>query len=189
MDIYSIIIIVGFALSIILGLLMGFGRVLRFITGGIVGIIFSLFICIMFGGIIANIPFISDLIARGNEYFGEIAEILAKINVATIIYYIALFIVVQILRIIVIKTISKIFTPEKNTKLYGVRNFINRALGLIVLGGAFVLSVYLILAVVALLTDVEGVANFLTSLQNDYKTSICYMLYANNPIDLTVLFG
>lgn len=189
MDIYSIVIIAGLVLSVLLGFLLGFGRVLRFLTGGIVGIVISIFVCIMFGGIIANFSFVSDLIASGNAYFGEIAAILEKMNVATIIYYIVLFLVVQILRIIIVKTIAKIFQPQKGTKGFGVRNAINKTLGVILMGGGWVLLTYFVLAVISLLTDVASIGEFILKMETESPNSIFYLLYTHNPIDLSVLFG
>ena len=190
MDIYSLIIIIGLAGSVLLGCLMGFGRVLKLLTGGIVGIICSALFCVMFGGIIANIPFVAELIAKGNEYLGQYAEFLAKISVATWIYYVALFILAQIVRIILVKCVAKAFTPkDKKSKLYGVRNIINRGLGVIVMGGSFVLLVYLVLACVALFSDVEAVSNFITTLSEAEKPSIFYLMYKSNPIDLYAMLN
>ncbi|MBO5304719.1 MAG: hypothetical protein J6A99_03475 [Clostridia bacterium] len=189
MDTFSIVIVGGLVVSLLLGILLGFGRVLKFLTGGIVGIIISIFVCIMFGGIIANFSLVSELIASGNEYFGEIAEILAKMNVATIIYYIALFFVVQILRIIVVKIIAKMFQPERGTKGYKVRNVINRTLGVILMGGGWILLVYFVLAVMSLLTDVPTIGDFILKMETEMPNSIFYQLYTHNPIDLSVLFG
>lgn len=188
MDIYSIVIIVGFAVSLLLGFLLGFGRTLKFVTGGIVGFVCSIIFCVMFGGIIANIGFVAELIDKGNAYFGSIAEILAKLNVATWIYYVVLFLVVQIVRIIIVKLIGRIFTPkDKDSKLYGVRNAVNRVLGMLLLGAAFVLTVYLVMAVMALLTDVESVGTALKEMEES-GNSFFYLMYSNNPIDLSVLF-
>lgn len=190
MDIYSIVIIVGFALSLLLGYILGFGRTLKFITGGIVGVIVSVLVCVTFGGIIARASFVADLIAKGNEFFGSKAEFLAKINLATIIYYIVLFLLVQIIRIIIVKTISKIFTPkDKEVPGYAVRNVINRTLGLLLFGAAFVLLCYLVMALVKEFEDVEKVATFIAGLRDGEKKSLFYLMYSHNPIDFSVLFA
>ena len=189
MDTYSIIIIAGFAISLLLGFLLGFGKTLSFLTKGIVGIILSIFFCITFGGMIAKIGFVSNLIAKGNAYFGEKAQILAKLNVATWIYYVILFFVAQIIRIIIVKIIKSIFEPkDKKSPIGGVRNIINRVLGLLLFGAFFVLVVYLVMAVLALLTDVQGVSDMLATLQAK-KFSFFLKMYEHNPIDFSVLFG
>lgn len=189
MDIYSIIIIAGFGVSLLLGLLLGFGRTLSFLTKGIVGIILSILFCIAFGGMIAKIGFVSNLIAKGNTYFGTKAQILAKLNVATWIYYVILFFIAQIIRIIIVRIIRAIFEPKnKESTIGGVRNIINRVLGMLLFGAFFVLVVYLAMAVIALLTDVQGVSDMLTTLQAR-KFSLFLKMYERNPIDLSVLFG
>ncbi|MBR1624199.1 MAG: hypothetical protein IJ676_00495 [Clostridia bacterium] len=189
MDLYSIIIIVAFALSVVLGFLLGFGRTLSFLTKGIVGVILSIFFCITFGGMIAKIGFVSNLIQKGNDYFGQFAQILAKLNVATWIYYVILFFIAQIIRIIIVRIIKAIFQPKnKESKVYGVRSLINRILGALLFGAFCVLVVYLVMAVLALLTDVEGVHNLLETL-GARKFSFFLKMYEHNPIDLSVLFG
>lgn len=189
MDIYSIIVIVGFAVSLLLGLLLGFGKTLSFLTKGVVGIVLSIFFCITFGGMIARLGFVSDLIARGNEYFGTKAQILAKLNVATWIYYVILFFIAQIIRIILVRIIRSIFEPKnKESVVGGVRNIVNRVLGMLLFGVFFVLVVYLVMAVLALLTDVQGVSDMLTTLEAK-KFSFFLKMYEHNPIDLSVLFG
>lgn len=188
MDLYSIIVIIAFALSVALGFLMGFGRTLKLITGGIVGIIISFVICAMFGGVIANISVIAEWIAEGNAYFGEKSEILVKIHLATILYYIVLFAVIQVLRIVVVKIIAKIFTPEKKeSKLYGARNLINKVLGAFLLGAFCLFVVYLIMAILAVLTGLDKVNTFL--LEAAEKDTFFYKMFTHNPIDLTVIWG
>ena len=190
MDTYSLIIIIGLVASVLLGFLLGFGRVLKLLTGGIVGIICSVLFCITFGGMIASTPFVADLIAKGNETLGQYAEFLAKISVATWIYYVVLFIIAQIVRIILVKCVAKIFTPkDKKSKVYKVRNIINRGLGVIALGGTFILLVYLVLASLALFSDVESVSTLLKTLSEAEKPSMFYLMYQSNPIDFYKIFN
>ena len=47
-----------------LGWLIGFGKTLKFFTSGIFGILISVFVCYCLGGIIMNIGFVSDLLAK-----------------------------------------------------------------------------------------------------------------------------
>lgn len=188
MDIYSIIVIATFGVSLLLGFFFGFGKTLKVLTGGIVGIVISAVICFMFGGVIANIPFIADLIVKGNEFFGSKAAILATIHLATILYYIVLFVAVSILRIIIVKAIARIFSPgEKGGRGFDVRNFINRFLGMLLFGAFAILLIYLIMAVLALLTDVESVGTFLA--ESEAKGTFFFKMYSHNPIDLTKILG
>lgn len=186
MDLYSIIVIAAFVVALLLGYVIGFGRLLKFFTGGIIGVLISIIVCFMFGGIIAQIPFISELIIKGNAFFAEKSDFLAKIYLATILYYIALFIVVQVVRVIVVKLIAAIFDPKnKQGAINKARSVVNRMFGLLLFGAAYVFLVYLVLAVLALLTDMPSVQQFLATAQE--KNTFIYMLYTHNPINLVPL--
>lgn len=190
MDTYSIVFIVGLVVSILVGYLLGFGKTLKFCTGGIIKHIIAIWFCITFGGMIASIPAISDIIARGNEYFGQYAAILARINVASIIFYIILFVVVELVRLILVVLVRKVFEPkDKKTVIGGVRNIINRALGAILFGAFWMVLVWAILAALALLTDVEAINTWLTEIAGDKAARLIYALYEHNPIDFAVIFG
>lgn len=190
MDTYSIVFIVGLVVSILLGYLLGFGKTLKFCTGGIIKHILAIWFCIAFGGMIASIPAIAELISNGNEYFGGFAAILAKINLASIIYYVILFIVVELVRLIIVALVRKIFEPkDKKSVVGGVRNIINRALGAILFGAFWMVLVWAILAILALLTDVSSVDTWLQQIAGDKASRLIYALYEHNPIDFTVIFG
>lgn len=188
MDTYSIVFIVGLVVSILLGYLLGFGKTLKFCTGGIIKHLIAVWFCITFGGMIASIPLIASLIERGNEYFAQFAAILAKINVATWIYYIILFIVVELVRLILVFIVRKVFEPkDKKSTIGGVRNIINRALGAILFGAFWMVLVWAILAALAVLTDVPAVETWLEQVADDKTARLIYALYKFNPIDFNVL--
>ena len=63
-----------------LGLAVGFARTLRFFTKGIFGFILSVFLCATFGGMVAGIPAVSDLIARLNTALTNAWSFLGKIH-------------------------------------------------------------------------------------------------------------
>ena len=190
MDTYSIVFVVGLVVSILGGYLLGFGKTLKFCTGGIIKHVIAVWFCITFGGMIASIPFIASLISQGNEYFGEFAAILAKINLASVIFYIILFIVVELVRLILLFIVQKIFEPkDKKTVVGGVRNIINRALGALLFGAFWMILVWAVLAGLALLTDVNAVSTWITEIAGDKAARLIYALYEHNPIDFTVIFG
>ncbi len=190
MDTYSIVFIVGLVVSILLGYLLGFGKTLKFCTGGIIKHIIAIWFCITFGGMIASIPTISNLISNGNEFFGGYAAILAKINIATLIYYVILFIVVELVRLILVLIVKRVFEPkDTKTTIGGIRNIINRALGAVLFGAFWMVLVWAILGAVALLTDVEVVQAWLEQIAGDKAARLIYALYEHNPIDFTVLLG
>ena len=96
----------------LLGMLLGFGKGLKIFTGGIFGVAISIFVCYAVGGLIINIGFIqsalmnmrSAIAAKDNGF----CDFLLTIHIDIIVYYVALFIIVQILRIIIVIIIASI---------------------------------------------------------------------------------
>ncbi len=190
MDVYSIVFLVGLVVTLLLGYLFGFGKTFKFCTGGIIKHIIAIWFCITFGGMIASIPVVANLIEQGNQKLGSYAAILEKINVASWIYYIILFIVIEIVRFIIVIIIKKVFEPKnKKSVIGGVRNIINRVLGAILFGGFWMLIVWFVLAVIAQLTDVAAVQEWLVKITGEKTAALIYGLYKYNPIDFTVIFG
>ena len=103
--------IVAILLAVV-GLFAGFGRTLRFFTEGIFGIIISVFVCATFGGMIAGIPAVNGWIASLNEKLGAAWSFLGTVHLATVLYYVALFLVVQLVRIIVVKCVAGLFEGD-----------------------------------------------------------------------------
>ena len=114
----------------IIGLLVGFGRGLRFFTKGFFGFIISVFVCYSLGGFIIHIGFVDNLLTSFRGLFeGKEAwyfKLLLTIRIDIIVYYIVLFIVVQILRVIIVKIISSVFEIQ-NVFL----KIINRIFGMV----------------------------------------------------------
>lgn len=96
------------ALFILFGLLAGFGKGLKFFTGGIFGVIISVFVCYCLGGLILKLQFVQDLLDKFRDLWagGKAAGVLNKIHLDLIVYYIALFIVIQIIRVIVVAVLK-----------------------------------------------------------------------------------
>lgn len=96
------------ALFILFGLLAGFGKGLKFFTGGIFGVIISVFVCYCLGGLILKLQFVQDLLDKFRDVWagGKAAGVLNKIHLDLIVYYIALFIVIQIIRVIVVAVLK-----------------------------------------------------------------------------------
>lgn len=126
-DLVAVGVVAGFAL---LGVLVGFGKGLRFFTKGIFGVIISIFVCYCIGGLVMKIPFVQELIAKFAALWadkeGFFFDIIRKIHVEIIVYYIALFIVVQIIRIIIVAILKHIAEAKVL-----VMKVINRILGAI----------------------------------------------------------
>lgn len=129
-DWIALALIAGFAL---IGAVAGFGKGLKLFTGGIFGIVISAFICYCVGGFILELQFVKDLLTKLAGYWTDkdnfFLDFLTKIHLEIIIYYIVLFLVVQIVRkllVMVLKNAVEIkFLPMQIlNKVLGVALFV-----------------------------------------------------------------
>lgn len=125
-----------------LGALIGFGKGLKFFTSGIIGIVISVFVCYCIGGLILDIDAIRNLLGDLAGHWSHI-EWLKNIHLEIIIYYIALFIIVQIVRILLTKVVSHVL--ETDILLIKV---INKIGGAVLFLCAFVLFALLIFQII-----------------------------------------
>lgn len=109
--------------SLALGTLIGFGRGLKFFTSGIFGFIIGVVVCALVGTVFLDVPFVADLLAKLRGTWEGI-DFLNTVHMDVIIYYVIMFVVVQLLRIILVLIIKAIFESD-NT----VIKIINRTLG------------------------------------------------------------
>ena len=169
------IFIAGLLLFIILGLALGFGKQLSILTKGIFGIIISVVICYFVFWLVYNIPFVQSLLAQFKESLAAtdkpIVKFLLTIRIDIIVYAVALFIVVTIVRIIVvliIKNVMEIDTP--------VMKVINKVLGLI-LGIAVFIVLGLIVMQIMYLSGDGTVPEKMTG--SFFRLDV---IYVNNPL-------
>lgn len=116
------------AVSILLGLLLGFGKLLKMFTGGIVGILISAVVTYFLLGVVASWGFVQDVNAKllqamQNAESGFV-DFLIKIGIEKIILAVVLFIVVQIIRIFIVKLLKSIMEIKRP-----VMKVINKILG------------------------------------------------------------
>lgn len=85
-------------LSITLGALLGFGKILAFLTNKIFGKVTAVFVCYTFGGMFMSIGFVQDFLkwvaslwSTTDNFF---CNFLTKIHPEVFVYYIVLFIAV-----------------------------------------------------------------------------------------------
>ena len=168
----SITIIVAVLLAV-LGLCLGFGRTLRFFAKGLFGVVISVFVCATFGGMIAGISAVAEWISGLNARLGEAWGFLETIRFATVVYYILLFLAVQIVRIIVVKCVVRIFSSQA----LPVR-ILNRALGAALAVAAVLLLLLLVFALFRVFEDTAFVQDILSQMEGSFLAS----LYANNPV-------
>ena len=121
---------------IALGALIGFGSGLKFFTSGIFGII------IVVGTVFLEVGFVRDLLDKLAACW-ENVDFLVKIRLDVVIYYIILFVVVQLLRIIIVMIIKHV-TQSKNV----IIRIINRTLGAVLFLALGVLLAFLALKII-----------------------------------------
>lgn len=96
----------------LLGVVLGFGKGLKFFTGGIFGIVISVFVCYCIGGMVLQLSFVqqwlTDFAALWADKSGLFFDLLTKIHMEIIVYYVALFLVVQLARVIIVRIIKGI---------------------------------------------------------------------------------
>lgn len=153
-----------------LGLVVGFARTLRFFTHGIFGVILSVFVCATFGGMIQGIGPVQEWFTKLND---AMPGFLQTIHAATIIYYILLFLIVQILRVLIVRLLAGAFSaPAAPVRV------INRILGMVLMVAAVLLLVLLVFAVIAIFGDKAGVIDFVSKLDGTFLGT----LYEHNPV-------
>ncbi len=162
-------------LLLVLGYIRGFGKSLKTFCGGIVGIIISIFVCVAFGGMILGTELVTGWVGELNSILGGYAAFLEKIQAGVIIFYIALFLASQLVRIIVLKVVCRIFEAENK-----VMKIINRVLGTIFAPASAFVFLLLVLSVVKLADGSELVTKFTSAIDG----SIIHKLYLINPIVL-----
>ena len=172
------IVLIAIAACILLGAALGFGKVLRFITGGVIGKILSLVICYFLFGIVLNFGFVQDLILQFTDALRDngswICNLLLSIRIDLIVFAIALFIVVQILRKIVVYIIANIM--EIDNKVISV---INRLLGIALLAAFITMITLIVFQIIAWISGTDGA--FLTNLEG--SAFGLDKLFVNNPLN------
>ncbi|MDE5728974.1 MAG: hypothetical protein K2I20_02220 [Clostridia bacterium] len=164
-----------------IGALVGFGKGLKFLTGGIFGIIISVVLCYIFGSMILGIPFVNDLLTK-------LAEAIGGWSIAvTVIYYIVLFVLFTLIRILIVKIIRKVAEADVL-----VMKIINRVLGAVLLAAFGILLGMLALQIIYWVQGgIDGaiynewmsfVAEGESEGDQHTPSAIICALYANNPL-------
>ncbi|MDE7087095.1 MAG: hypothetical protein K2O67_02770 [Clostridia bacterium] len=163
--------------TVLLGSLLGFGKILKFFTSGIFGIIISVVVTYFCIGIVASWGFVQELMAKllvamqnANNGF---VNFLINIGIERIILGVALFIIIQLLRIIIVRIIKGVF--EINNVVFKV---INRALGVILLAGIVCMIGLITFHIVDLIGGTTA-ENFRQSLTGVFKLE---WVFDNNPL-------
>lgn len=163
--------------SLLLGALLGFGKLLKIFTGGIIGVLISIVVTYFLLGVVASWPFVQDLLAKllgaiqsGNNGF---TDFLIKIGIEKIILAVMIFIVVQIVRVIIVHIIKSIV--EIDNVVLKVINRVGGAIFALVIAAALTLIVFHIVAWVG----GESAENFRNGLNGAFHIQA---LYDYNPL-------
>ena len=172
------ILIIGLTIVFcIFGMLFGFGKGLKFFTGGILGVIISIFICYALGGVIIRISFVQNWLNNFREMLAgkhnTFCDILNTIHIDIVLYYVILFIAVTIIRIIIVRLI-KSFVEIENIVLIAI----NKILGIVLFVGAFIMMVLLVFWVISLIGGSTAEKFVQTVSQSKIGLN---RLYENNP--------
>lgn len=128
-----------------LGSLLGFGKLFKFFTSGIFGIILSIVVCFLIGAAFQGplTPFLDGLAEKITSVDNWFCQFLGKINIQVILYYIIMFVVVWILRFIIVRIIKAVAESENK-----VLKVFNRVTGAVFFLAALLLIATLVLAVI-----------------------------------------
>lgn len=173
MNTIDIISLAALILIAIIGYALGFGKSLKMVTGGIVGFIISLFVCVAFGGYFQGLAPIASFITKINDLTTGYWEFLKYLKLGYVAFYLILFAAVQIARGIVVKTIAKLdYAKNKAIKI------INK-----ILGAALCLTFFcgLLLLAFAGIKMIEG-TSFAQGILDKISDSYLMVIYQNNPI-------
>ena len=135
-----------FVAAAAIGAVVGFGKGLKFFTGGIFGIIISILVCYLIGGMVLKIPFVHDLLEKfvlALTDKNKFCDFLLKIHIEIVVYYIVLFIVVSALRVLIVFLLKRFV--ESNNIVFKVFNKILGALFLIVVALLLALLIFQII--------------------------------------------
>ena len=159
-----------------IGALIGFGRGLKFLTGGIFGIIISVVLCYIFGSMILGVPFVNDLLTKLAESIGGWSL------VVTVIYYVVLFILFTLIRILIVKIIRKVAEADVL-----IMKIINKVFGAILMAAFGVLLGMLALQIIYWVQanpDSLGdiYVNWMMNAETGDPSAIVGALYVNNPL-------
>ena len=134
------------AAFILLGALVGFGKGIKFFTGGVFGIIISILVCYLIGGMVLKIPFVQDILGKFIDALtdkNKFCDFLLKIHIEIVVYYLVLFIVVSALRVLIVFLLKRFVEIDRP-----VFKLINRLLGILFFLIILVLLTFLVFQII-----------------------------------------
>lgn len=116
------------AAFIVLGALVGFGKGIKFFTSGVFGIIISIIVCYLIGGMVLKISYVQEILGKFIEALtdkNKFCDFLLKIHIEIVVYYIVLFIIVSAARVLIVYLLKRFVEIDKP-----VFKVINKFLGI-----------------------------------------------------------
>ncbi len=167
-----------FIVGALLGMFLGFGKLLKFFTGGIVGFLISIVVVYFCLGMVSSWGFVQELMAKLHEALvaaeNDFVTFLMDIGIEKIILAVALFIIVQIIRVIIvgiIKSITEIDNP--------VMKALNKFFGLVLMLAA-ICAIALIVFQIVYAIGGETAENFKQAITGTFRLE---WVYENNPLN------
>ncbi len=172
------IVLAVLAVSAILGMFFGFGKLLKFFTGGIVGFIISIVVVYFFTGIVSSWDFVKELMGKLHAVMVEadngFVDFLMDIGIEKIILYAAIFIVAQIIRIIIVNIIKGIVEIDNP-----LMKAINKFFGLVFMLAAVCALTLIVFQIVHAIGG-ETAENFRQNITGTFRLE---WVYDNNPLN------
>ena len=172
----------GIALGIILfaaiiGLLLGFGKCLKIFTSGIIGVLISVVVTYFLLGIVGSWGFVQDLLGKFTQALVDNGSafciFLKNIGIETIVLAIALFIIIQLIRVLIVNIIIGVAEADNV-----IIKAINKFLGLVFALAFFAMLALVIFQIVYLIGG-ETSESFRQYLSGAFKIDY---IYDNNPL-------
>lgn len=155
MIIADVIVLISFLACMIIGSAFGFGRVLKWVTGGVSGKIISVVICYFIYGVVLYWGFVQALMLKFTTVLQEdgswICRVLLTIRIDMIVFFAVLFVVVQGLRKLVVSIIGKVMSVDNK-----VISVVNRILGVVLLTVFAAICMLIAFQVIAWVSGTEG---------------------------------
>lgn len=166
----------GILACLVVGSLFGFGQLLKFITGGIAGAIISVILCYTFGGLILDIPIINTAVSDLASKWAHIGW-LSAIHLEIILYYVLLFIVTTLVRIVIVRLLRRVMETDVL-----VIKIINKVCGALLFTALALLVMLLVFQIISWIGG-DTYNNFLLNLSG---SSVLKPVFVNNPLDALV---
>ena len=173
----DVVVIVAFIVFALTGVVVGFGRGLKFFTGGVLGLIISVIVCYLIFGFVLDISFVKELCNKFLEWLnskGSVGSFFADIHLDYVALAVVLFVIVQIIRIIIVKIIRRVFEIDN-----AAVKVLNKVFGAVLFVLVFVATMLIVFQIVAWVGS-DTAENFLKNIQGSFFK--LDDLYENNPL-------